>query len=619
MIQYDKTYSEDIGLLKMDFLGLRNLSVIQDALGQIKKNHGLDLDPLQLPEGDTKTLALLGKGATVGVFQFESGGMQDYLRKLKPTCLEDMIAMNALYRPGPMEFIGQFIARKHGHEKVDCYHVDLEPILKETYGVIVYQEQVMQIAQVLSGFSLGGADLLRRAMAKKDLKKMDQLKPKFVDGAKQRGYDPSLAERIWEVLVPFSSYAFNKSHSAAYATIAYQTAYLKANYPAEFMAANMNSEMHDTSRLTVLLGDCRSMGIEVDFPDINRSEAHFAASKKGRIVYGLAGIKNVGLAAVQSLVKERSENGGYQSLADLCKRVDGHLLNRRALEALIYAGALPDEIPGNRAQQFAAVEQTMAFAQGMQADAALGQVSLFDGGGESGEGLDAGEPPLPDVDPWPYNEMLEKEKEVLGLYLSGHPLESYRPELEAFASASLDPERLRTLPAGQSFILGGMITKIKTRLSAKDNKAFAFAQLEDFLGKVEVNLWSDLFEDVRHLVELDSKVLIRGTLKYNEDMQLFKLTAEKVLPLDEARDRLTRSVHIRMRTLGLEEEYVDQVMELCQAYEGSVPLVLHLDRPGQDPMTVLSEAVRVSPEREFTDKLSEILGKGQCWLSSQAA
>jgi DNA polymerase-3 subunit alpha len=235
--------------------------------------------------------------------------MQDYLRKLRPNCLEDLIAMNALYRPGPMEFIPQYIARKHGQEKADYYHRELEPILKETYGVIVYQEQVMQIAQVLAGFTLGGADLLRRAMGKKDEKKMKELKPKFTGGAKERGYDGSLAERLWEVLIPFSSYAFNKSHSAAYALIAYQTAYLKANYPAEFMAATMNSEMHDTSRLVVLLQDCRHLGVEVTFPDVNRSEAQFRA-ENGKIVYGLGGIKNVGLQAVERIVQERTKDGG---------------------------------------------------------------------------------------------------------------------------------------------------------------------------------------------------------------------------------------------------------------------------------------------------------------------
>ena len=631
MIQYDKTYSEDIGLLKMDFLGLRNLSVIQDCLAQVEATKGLVIDPLKLPETDERTFQMLGRGLTVGVFQFESGGMQDYLRKLKPTVIEDLIAMNALYRPGPMEYIPEYIARKNGHEAPDYYHANLEPILKETYGVIVYQEQVMQLAQVLAGFSLGGADLLRRAMAKKDLKKMDDLKPKFVGGAKERGYDPKLAERIWEVLVPFSSYAFNKSHSAAYAAVAYQTAYLKAHHPAEFMAANMNSEMHDTSRLVVLLNDCRSLGIEVLFPNINTSKARFTA-REGKIVYGLGGIKNVGFSAVEKMVEERDRGGPFTNIFDLCKRVDAQFLNRRALESLILAGAL-DDFPVNRARMFAVVETAMAYAASFQEDRSVGQVSLFgDGGGAS---LDTGEPPTPEVEAWPYNEMLEKEKEVLGLFLSGHPLEPYRAELKGFATCALDPESLRMAvgevkqerpkegerfraPQGAPVVLGGMITRLKTKLSPKDNKTFAFAELEDFVGKVEVTLWSDVFEEVRNLVELDSMVLIRGNLTFNAELAMFKLNAQKVISLQEARDRLTRSVHVRLKTLGLQEPNVMLLHDVCTEYVGKCQLVLHLEHQGGEEMAMVSEKLRITAEKACTHSLEGLLGAENVWLSAKS-
>ncbi len=633
MIQYDMRFSESIGLLKMDFLGLRNLSVIQDALQQIEENHGVALDPLRLPEADAKTFALLGQGQTVGIFQFESAGMQDYLRKLKPSSLEDLIAMNALYRPGPMEFIPQYIARKNGQEAVDMYHADLEPILRETYGVIVYQEQVMQIAQVLAGFTLGGADLLRRAMGKKDEKKMKDLKPKFIGGAKERGYDPALAERLWEVLIPFSSYAFNKSHSAAYAFIAYQTAFLKANYPAEFMAANMNSEMHDTTRLVVLLNDCRQLHIPVRFPDVNRSDAVFKA-REGAIVYGLGGIKNVGVGAVERIVAERRARGPFTSLFDLCKRVDAHVLNRRALESLIFAGALPDEIPGNRAQQFAAVETALAWAAGRQADRERGQVSLFEAGG--GAALETGEPVLPDVDAWPYPEMLEKEKEVLGLYLSGHPLEPYRAELEAFATAPLDPERLKALApptaadaesAPRRFdksggpktevVLGGLIARLKTRISPKDNRTFAFADLEDFTGKIDVTFWSEVFESVRAQVDVDAMVLIRGELKWDADRGQHKLIASKVLPLAEARARLAKSVHVRLRADGLGRDRLEQLQTLCAGLAGACQLVFHVDTR-RTPVEVLSDRYRVSPDAGCLDRLSEWAGTGNVWLSARA-
>ena len=616
MIQYDKTYAEDIGLLKMDFLGLRNLSVIKDCIDQIEQATGDRLDPLKLPESDPATFQLLGKGATVGVFQFESGGMQDYLRKLRPSNIEDMIAMNALYRPGPMEYIGQYIARKHGVEKPDYYHKDLEPILRETYGVIVYQEQVMQIAQVLAGFTLGGADLLRRAMSKKDQKKMDEMRPKFVGGAKDRGYEPKLAERIWDVLVPFSSYAFNKSHSAAYAAIAYQTAYLKSHFPAQFVAANMNSEMHDTTRLVVLLNDCKQVGIEVSFPDINASQAKFTV-KDGKIVYGLGGIKNVGLSAVEKIVEERDRNGPFVSIFDLCKRVDSQHLNRRALESLILAGAL-DQLPGNRARQFAIVETALAYAQSFQQDRDLGQVSLFDAPSQAGgAALETGEPQLPEVDPWPYNEMLEKEKEVLGLYLSGHPLEPYRSELEGFVTCALDPDRIRSLQPGANLVLGGMITKLKTRLGAKDNRTFAFAELEDFVGRIEVVFWSDTFEEVRNLVEIDSMVLIRGTFQRNEEMDSQKLVATKVLPLSEAREKLTRSVHVKVRTVGLQEPSVARVHDLCAEYEGPCQLVVHLECQDQSEVAMVSEKIRISPEKSFHSSLAGLVGPENVWLSAK--
>ena len=620
MIQYDMRYSEDIGLLKMDFLGLRNLSVIQDAIAQIKRNHGIDVNPLKLDMEDPTTLAMLGRGQTVGVFQFESGGMQDYLRKLQPSGLEDLIAMNALYRPGPMANITDYIARKRGMQKPDYYHKDLEPILRETYGVIVYQEQVMQLAQVLAGFTLGGADLLRRAMGKKDEKKMKELKPKFVGGAKERGYDPAMAEKLWDLLIPFSSYAFNKSHSAAYATVGYQTAWLKANYPAEFMAANMNSEMQDTTRLVILLNECRQIGVDVQFPDVNRSDAHFR-SENGKIIYGLAGVKNVGLSAVEKLVDERRKNGPFRSLFDLCRRVDSQALNRRALESLILAGALPDDLPGNRAQQFAAVETAMAWAASLQADRDLGQVSLFGGSDDTdgGANMDTHEPSLPAVDPWPYHEMLEKEKEVLGLYLSGHPLEPYRAELEGFASAPLDPDRLRTIASGTNVILGGMITRLKQRISPKDNRTFAFADLEDFTGKVDVAIWSDVFESVRHDVEVDSMVLIRGALSWDEERRVHKLTASKVLPLSGAREQLARSVHVRVRSSGLQPDQLETLRALCEWYPGECKLVFHLDAGRPDPLEIVSDRFQISAEAGCFDRLREWAGPGNVWLSAKTA
>jgi DNA polymerase-3 subunit alpha len=627
--QWNMKEVERVGLLKMDFLGLSTLTLIDDALKEIKRTEGIVLDIDSIPLDDAKTYKVFQEGAAFGIFQFESSGMRELLRKAKPDRLDDLIALNALYRPGPLKsgMVDDYIARKQGLKEVKYDLPQLAPILQDTYGVIAYQEQVMLIAQALAGFSLAQADMLRKAMGKKDPKVMAKMRADFMSGAMAKGINEKKATKIFDLMEYFAGYGFNKSHSTAYAFLAYQTAYLKANYTAEFMAANMNSEMQDTSRLVVLLNECKQMGVEVLFPDINRSEATFRA-ENGKIVYGLAGIKNVGLQAVEALVAERVANGPFTSLFDLCKRVNGQALNRRALESLILAGALPDELPGNRAQQFAAVETALAWAAGLQADRELGQVSLFDlgndtgsdagGGGSSPGALGAHEPPLPDVDPWPYHEMLEKEKEVLGLYLSGHPLEPYRVELEGFATSPLDPERLGTVPSGTNVILGGMITRLKQRISPKDNRTFAFADLEDFTGKVDVAIWSDVFESVRHQVEVDSMVLIRGALTWDEERRVHKLTASKVLNLSEAREKLAKSVHMRLRSAGLQPEQLEQLKEVCTEHPGECRLVFHVETPHRDPLDVVSEALTISPEPDCFKRLQEFAGAGNVWLSAKS-
>ena len=617
MIQYDKQFSEDIGLLKMDFLGLRNLSVIQECIAEIKKAHNIEINPLAIPEKDPKTLELLGKGLTVGVFQFESVGMQKHLRKLKPDGIEDLIAMNALFRPGPIDNIPSYIARKNGREALDFYHQDLKPILEETYGVIVYQEQVMQIAQVLSGFTLGGADEMRRAMAKKNEEKMAKLKPQFVDGAKNKGYDPKLAERIWDVLVPFSSYAFNKSHSAAYATIAYQTAYLKAHYPAHFIAANMSSRLNETDRLVVFLNDCRELGLEVVKPDINFSKAHFF-SNNNAIIYGLAGIKNVGVSAAQKIVEERELNGPFTSILDLCRRIDIRELNQKAIDSLIYAGAL-DKLHGTRSQLFASVEPALALAAKEQRNREIGQSSLFEIDSEEDfsseeyqklEGLD--------VDPWPYNEMLGKEKKVLGLYLSGHPLEPFRMELESFVSSPLDKNHLYELKPNSNVILGGSLIHLRTKISPQDGRSFAFGQLEDFTGKIEVSFWSDVYEECREYIEPDAMILIRGTLKTDsEGPNSYKLNATKVLPLEQSRYKLTKNIHVKLMTMGLQEKTMQKIHEVCTEFPGNSKLTLHMETEKLGNHLVSCQGVMVAPEPKFTETLTKLVGKGNVWFSSK--
>jgi len=620
MIQYDKKYSEEIGLMKMDFLGLRNLSVIQDCVKAIEKARNKKINISHLPENDPETLELLGKGMTVGIFQFESAGMQDYLRKLKPTGIEDLIAMNALYRPGPIENIPHYIARKNGRERIDYYHPDLESILGETYGVIVYQEQVMQIAQTLSGFTLGGADQMRRAMAYKDEKKMAKLKPEFIQGAVKKGYKFKLAESIWNVLVPFSSYAFNKSHSAAYATIAYQTAYLKAHYASEFMAANMSSEINDTDRLVILLNDCKQLNIEIIFPNINKSNPTFY-SNENKIIFGLAGIKNVGLSAAEKIVEERNKNGTYKSVLDLCTRIEVTELNRRAIESLIYAGAL-DELSGNRSQQYASVEQVMNLAAKHHRDKEMGQIYLFSSNEES-DSQEISKVTYPQVDPWPYNEMLGKEKEVLGLFLSGHPLESFRMELQAFTkpnNSSLDANFLSTVKPESTVIFGGILTGLRKRISQEDSRTFAFGVLEEFLGKIEVVFWSDAYEKYKEHIELDAMILVKGKfIKETERENAYKIIAEKIMPLQTAREKLTQSLHVKLNPSGLQEEDVEKVYNLCKKNQGQCQLVIHMNMHNIKDAKIMARDLKVSPQHTFTDDLEKIAGKGKVWISNRQA
>ena len=389
VVMYDKHYAEDIGLLKMDFLGLINLSIIQDTVKMVEQNRNIKLVMNKIPIDDKATFELLGKGLTTTVFQFESPGMQKYLRELKPTRIFDLIAMNALYRPGPIDQIPHFIARKNGKEEIDCYHPDLEQVLGETYGVIVYQEQVMKLAQILGGYSLGGADNIRRIMAKKMPEKMAKLEPEFFQKCLDKGYDKAMIQKVWDAVLPFCGYAFNKSHAAAYAYVAYQTAYLKTHYGPEYMAASMTSKMGKTEDTVTIILECKRLGIEVLSPNINTSLGVFSANTKGQILYGLAGIRNVGIAVVEDVVAERERRGIYKDIFDFCKRVTEYQsslsekrppLNKKVLECLIMAGAL-DDLPGSRAVQVATVDRALEVALRCQEDKAKGQVSLFDLGG----------------------------------------------------------------------------------------------------------------------------------------------------------------------------------------------------------------------------------------------
>lgn len=628
VIQYDKHYAEDIGLLKMDFLGLRNLSVIQDALALIRETRGIDIDIAKVEFDDDRTFELLGKGLTVGVFQFESGGMQQYLRQLKPNRIEDLIAMNALYRPGPMEQIPRYIRCKLGEEEVNCYHDDLSQVLGETYGVIVYQEQVMRIAQIIAGFSLGGADNLRRAMAKKDPTKMAEIEVDFIAKGVERGYSNALVKELWDVMLPFCGYAFNKSHAAAYAYVAYQTAYLKANFGAEFMAANMTSETSSTENIVTLIQECRKMGIVVRHPDINRSEVYFSV-KEGAILYGLAGIKNVGLAVVEDLVAERKANGPFTTLFDLCKRALDYQasltekrppLNKKILESLVMAGAL-DHLQGSRAEQHASIDKALEVANRYRKDKDAGQMSLFDMGGSSAPV--AGEEHLEQVEPWTYLEMLNKEREVLGLYLSGHPLEAFRAELKGFTTCGLAESELQSQALKSTITVGGIVTRIRSLQSKDGTKNFGAGVLQDFHGDVEMFFKADLWEKIRDRVSMDMMLLVRGKVELTRDEKGRQLIVEKVFPIEEAKLRLAKYIHIQTVSTALSEKSLHELDELFQLYpnfpgmEGGCDVVFHVESTTGYIHSLHARKYKVQCENELIERLGHQFGTEQVWIASK--
>jgi DNA polymerase III subunit alpha len=483
--QYNMKDLEEAGLLKMDFLGLRTLSIIDKTLEMIKQNHGVDINIDDIDFSDQETYAMFGRGQTLAVFQFESEPMQNALRQLKPTTLEDLIAMNALYRPGPMDNIPDFIERKHGRKQIEYLHPKMEPILNKTYGIIVYQEQVMQLVQVLAGFTLAQSDLMRRAMGKKDDKLMAEQQALFVDGAKRTSdIDEKLGSEIFALIQKFASYGFNKSHSAAYAYLAYQTAWLKAHYPAEFLAANMTAELNDQVKIVALIDEAKRFGITVLAPDINRSMAMFVA-RDARIYFGMAGIKTVGVGAVESILDART-SGPFTSIFDAAARVDARIMNRRILEALVCSGAFDTLHGGRRGQLFAAIEPALEYAKAVQSSGHASMESLF---GDA-EVLKPSEPAMPPVEEWPTRERLKKEREYLNFYISGHPLQEYSVDVSSFSTLQL--HKLDASLHGQMVRLCGIVSDVRTRLDKREN-TIAFVKVEQYVGSCECVFWSDKY------------------------------------------------------------------------------------------------------------------------------
>ena len=608
--QYDMKGLEELGLLKLDFLGLRNLTVIDNTIKLIQ-DKGEKVNIEKIPLDDPKVYKLFAKGLTTGVFQFESSGMREFLKKLKPTAIEDLIAMNALYRPGPMKNIDDFISRKAGKKKIKYSHPSMEPILEETYGIIVYQEQVMQIAHEIAGFSLAEADIMRRAMGKKIKKLMDELKVKFVEGAnKKNKISSTKAEDIYELIEKFAQYGFNKSHSTAYAYVAYQTAWLKAHYPAEFMSANLTSEMSNMDRVVILINECRKLKIDVDPPDINVSDINFRPVNNKTISFGLNAIKNVGTKALEQIIEARNEYGEFNTIFDFTSNVNLKSVNRKVLESLNMAGAL-DALEGNRLQKHNSIDTALKYGQTIQQNKSRNQVDLFGSDNLGSPDLSI-VPQLNQSEEWAENTLLENEKEVLGIYLSGHPLLKYADELEEFSNYDFTDKVVANNE--KTVRIGGSISELKMHFDRKNNQ-MAFFKLECLGGQVEILTFSDTFSKYRSLIANDAVVFVKGKPTDGSDFSDLKLIADEIIPLDKARDFYSKNVNIRLEPSKMSLDDVDSLYSMVKDHKGKCGLMFHISTNLKKDSRIFSHNIKVSSHPSFLKKLRDNYGKENIWVS----
>jgi DNA polymerase-3 subunit alpha len=601
--QFTMDVIEKCGLVKMDFLGLKTLTLIKHTIDLIRKR-GIEIDESKIPEDDKATYDMLGEGKSTSVFQFESSGMQTILKQAKPSCMEDLIALNALYRPGPMAYIPQFIDSKWGRTPITYPDPCLEPILKETYGVIVYQEQVMQVAQRIAGFSLGQADILRRAMGKKKLEVLMKEKEKFVAGAIKQGFKAEDADRIFEILVPFAGYGFNKSHAAAYSVVAYRTAYLKCNYPAEFMAANLTNEINSTDKLTAYIGEARTMGLEVLPPDINRSESHFGVSE-GRIVYGLLGIKGVGGGLADAIVAEREKKGKFASFIDFVERMGSQVMNKKALECLVNAGCF-DLLGNTRRELVLDLERAVEYAQAKEAAGAYGQVSLFDGSGEEEY------PPFSvnRQEEYPRSEVLRIEKELLGFYFSGHPMDEWRKVWERCSDADLaHPERSNP---DKVYTVIAMLKEFR-EIFTKTGKKMAFGALEDPAGSIEIVVFSDALEKWRDVLVVDSVLCLKGKIDLSRGNPSLKI--EEIADPATLKEKSWKEVHLRLGSCPEAEEDLYPLRDALFDEPGGCDVYFHMAAPEQKKEAVIraNGQITCSASEESLERLRAVSPVVEAW------
>lgn len=617
--QYDGPMAEMAGLLKMDFLGLKTLSILKTAIRLTKENHGVEIDPEKISLTDEKTYELYQRGDTVATFQFESDGMRKYLRQLKPTNIEDLIAMNALYRPGPMDNIPSFVNRKHGREPIHYPHDMLEPILKNTYGIMVYQEQIMQVARTMGGYSMGGADLLRRAMGKKKHDIMAKEKVNFVAGAGERDVEQKTASEVWALMEKFASYGFNKSHSAAYSVLAFKTAFMKAHYPSEYMAAVLTHNVSDIKKITFFIEECRRMGIEVLPPDINESAANFSVNKEGQIRFGLEAIKGVGHNVVETLIETRNDEGKFESVFDLCVRMPLRSINRKTLESLTYAGAL-DCFGVERWQYFLPVsdkdpanvlEKSVQYGSKVQQERMSPQVSLF--GGDSGTDT-IPEPAIPMgtrqdgdiIEEWSELERLNYEKEMIGFYLSGHPLDKFNWQIEAFTNTVLGDLEEDKRP--REIKVAGIVTSVRERISRKGNRFMSFS-VEDFSDSFEIVLFGEQYEKYRGLIRQDEMLFIWAnyqTRRYNESEMELRINDIRLLSTDLF-DGMVRHLCLNIENQTLSEEMVTTLEELMKNNPGNKELKFRIRDPKiKANVELVSSDWRINPTAEMIHELREM-------------
>ncbi|NDK57701.1 DNA polymerase III subunit alpha [Pontibacter fetidus] len=613
--QFDGKVIESAGMLKMDFLGLKTLTIIKDALELIKKNHGVEIDIDNIPIDDEKTYQLYQRGDTIGTFQFESEGMRMYLKDLQPTNIEDLIAMNALYRPGPMQFIPNFINRKHGKEEVEYPHELLEPILNYSYGIMVYQEQIMQTAQILAGYSLGGADLLRRAMGKKDMKKMAEEREKFIAGAAEMHKIPAKkASEVFDVMEKFAQYGFNRSHSAAYSVVAYQTGYLKAHYPAEYMAAVLTNNMNDIKKVTFFIEEARKQGVPVLGPDVNESLLKFNVNEYGHIRFGLAAIKGTGEAAVDAIISEREKNGMYQDIFDFSKRVNLRAVNKKTFESMALAGAFDSFGLYHRAQlmdipegeNISLLEKAVRYGNNYQAELQAAQQSLFGGSAA----VAAPMPKIPEVAPWTQAEMLRREKEVVGFYISGHPLDQFKLEIDSYCTSALADIANHK---NKDINVAGMVSEVVIR-TAKNGNPFALFSIEDYDSTMQMALFGEDYMKFQPYLRQGLYLFIRGKvqLRYKTEDQ-WELKPTNIQLLGDVMDKMAQGVQVNINLQHFTPNVAEALEEAIIASAGGKRLEIMLHVPDEKlALPTYSRKYRVDP-KVFLNSIKDI-GLGECKL-----